>query len=114
MLIISRLPRCSLIIATSYIRPIGIPLHADTTTSIIRMDCAGELQSSAVQGVVEVEEDGPEDGGGEENGGDFAACGEGEAPSGVRAVAFAEAVFEGGTRAALAGGVQVKALRGGL
>lgn len=50
-----------------------------------------------VEGVEEIEEDGPEDGGGEENGGDFAARGKGEAPSGVRAVAFAEAVFEGGT-----------------
>jgi hypothetical protein len=73
-----------------------------------------QASSLVVEGAVEVEENGPEDGGGEENGGDFAACGEGEAPSGVRAVAFAEAVFEGGTRAAFAGGVQVKALRGGV
>jgi hypothetical protein len=72
----------------------------------------GELDPSdavrrklVVEGVVEVEEDGPKDGGGEENGGDFAAGGESETPGGVRAVEFAEAVFEGGTRAAFAGGV---------
>lgn len=69
--------------------------------------------SLAVEGAVEVEEDGPEDGCGEEDGGEFAAGSECELRGGVRAVEFAEAVFASGAPAALAGGAEVQALRGG-
>lgn len=61
--------------------------------------------------MVEVEEDGPENGDGEEDGGDFAAGGEGELRRGIGAVAFTEAVFERGAGAAVARAPEVKALR---
>ena len=61
--------------------------------------------------MVKVEEDGPEDGDGEEDGGDFAAGGEGELRGGAGTVAFTETVFERGAGAAVAGASEVKALR---
>ena len=64
-----------------------------------------------MEGVVEVDEDGPEDGEGEEDGGDFAAGRAGELRGGVWAVAFTETVFESGAGAAVAGASEVKALR---
>ena len=62
--------------------------------------------------MVKVEQDGPEDGDGEKDGGDFAAGGEGELRGSVGAVTFAEAVFERGAGAAIAGASEVKTLRG--
>lgn len=71
-------------------------------------------QSSVVEGAVEVEEDGPEDGCGEEDGGDFAAGGEGELRRGVGAVAFAETAIERTAGATVAGASEVEALRSRL
>ncbi len=67
-----------------------------------------------LDGVVEVDENGPEDGGAEEKREDFAAGGGVETPGGVRAVKLAEAVFVGGTRATLAGVAEVETLGRGV
>lgn len=72
------------------------------------------LAAPMLNGVVEVDEDGPEDGGAEEKREDFAAGGGVEAPGGVGAVKVAETVFVGGARATLAGVAEVQALRGGV
>lgn len=82
-------------------------------SSALRRHSASVVDTLMVEGAVEVEEDGPEDGCGEEDGGEFAAGSECELRGGVRAVAFAEAVFASGAPAALAGGAEVQALRGG-
>ncbi len=62
---------------------------------------------------VEVDEDGPKDGGAEKDGEETAARSGVEAPDGVAAVEFAEAVFEGGALAPLAGAAQMQTLRRG-
>lgn len=64
-----------------------------------------------MEGVVKVDEDGPEHSSGEEHGENSAASGDVEAPSGVRAVAFAEAILQGRTQTTLAGTSEMEALR---
>lgn len=61
--------------------------------------------------MIQVEDDGPEDGGGEENRENLALSSEDEAGGTVWAVEFAEAVFECGAPTAFAGSVQIQALR---
>jgi hypothetical protein len=67
-----------------------------------------------LDGVPEVDEDGPEDGSAEKDGEEAPACGAVEARDGVRAVKFAEAVFEGRALAAFAGAAEMQTLRCGV
>lgn len=64
-----------------------------------------------MESVVEVNEDGPQHGSGEEHGEKPAARDDVEAPSSVGAVALAEAVFQGCAQAAFAGAAEMEALR---
>ncbi|MGC2091437.1 MAG: hypothetical protein WA638_18600, partial [Candidatus Acidiferrales bacterium] len=72
------------------------------------------LVAQTLEGVPEVDENGPEDGGAEKDGEEAPARGGVEARDGVRAVKFAEAVFEGGALAAFAGAAEMQALRRGV
>lgn len=64
-----------------------------------------------MESVVKVDEDGPQHGSGEEHGEKPAASDDVEAPSGVRAVALTEAVFQSCTQTAFAGAAEMEALR---
>lgn len=72
------------------------------------------LVAPMLNGVVEIDEDGPEDGETEEKREDFAASGGVETPHSFRAVTLAEAVLVSGARATLAGAVEMQALRRAL
>ncbi|MGB6484963.1 MAG: hypothetical protein WBE86_15875 [Candidatus Acidiferrales bacterium] len=60
------------------------------------------LAAPMLDGVVEVDEDGPEDGGAKEKREDLAASGDVETPHSFRAVSLAEAVLVSGAWATLA------------
>jgi hypothetical protein len=65
-----------------------------------------------VEGVVEVDEDGPQHSSSEEHSENSAARSNIEAPSSVGRVTLAEAVFQSRTQTAFAGAAEMEALRG--